>query len=364
VIQKLALLVIALCALALAHPSAADDKAPTVLRFIGEAPSVGEAGPSRFVIDAMATRGDAPDQMGVKGWLGSLPPLNDNGEIQGQCVAKQCTLIAEVQGHEMALSGELLGASGPVRGRFEIKGDVSAELASKGAAGFTPFADDVPGLGTLVKPGAVDSRSLDELLLWQNIDPAFGDDETHPLEDTQHDHIAAWQQSAGRPVNGLLLVDELDMLTKARTAAQKAAGWTTLGSPAEGWSAGYPAALLPKASRTGAEQHFDSGDGKASLVIAVDPPMNSDDFDALSDKLHAEASANAEASSLSFTRTGPDIQYAYAKAGQTVDAVYYNRKGGLVRLVYSYPSGEGPLSDIATVIAGSLRMSDQDRSAP
>ena len=61
-----------------------------------------------------------------------------------------------------------------------------------------------------------------------------------------------------------------------------------LGDAAHGWTAGYPAAVLPKASRAGAEQRFASADGRAVLVVAVDPPLSNDAFDALVERLTAD----------------------------------------------------------------------------
>ena len=341
----------------------AEDRTPVVLRFIGAAPTAGDYGPGRFVIDAAATPGDQGGMV-VKGWLGAFPPQNDYGEITGNCSGRHCELTAEIQGRDFVLSGDLLGAAGPVDGAFAVKGDGADGVAAKGAARFTPAAGPIAELGTLAEPGAVDSRTLDELLLWQDIDPVFGDDETHPLEEAQHEHIAMWQQSAGRPMNGLLFAEELAVLKAKAAEAQRAAGWTPLGSPGEGWVAGYPAALLARASQAGAERRFESIDGKASLVVAFDPPMSDDAFDAFVDRTHEDAKAASDPDGFSFTRTGPDMQYAYVKGEQAVEAVFYHRKRGLARLVYTHPKGEGPLSQAATPITGSLRVIEADTPAP
>jgi hypothetical protein len=326
---------------------------------------IGGAGPSHFVIDAIAKPGFERGETEVSGWFASAaPPLNDSGEVAGKCAQGRCELTADLDGRKITFSGALIGATGSVQGRFEVSGDLAAEQLTKGSATFTLFTDTVPGLGDLVKPDAIDSRELDDLLLWAAISPAFGDDRSHPIESFQHEHIASWQQSNERPINGLLLVEDLELLKDQRDKAQKAAGWKTVGGVDQGWSAGYPTALLPVASRKGAEQHFASADGKAELVVEIGPALSDDDFDALSDRLHEEASTTADANTLNFARTGPDIDYAYTKAGKAFESVYYNRKRGLARLTYVHPAGEGPLSDIAGPIAGSLRMSDADSAAP
>jgi hypothetical protein len=138
-------------------------------------------------------------------------------------------------------------------------------------------------------------------------------------------------------MTGLILAADLRALRAHAEAARAAAGWTRIGGEAEGWSAGYPAALLPKASQAGREHRFASADGQAVLVVAVDPPVDDDAFAALTDKLTADRPGRSDNN---YTRVNADLIQSYVEAGKAVTAVYHSRPGGLARLVFSRPAGQ------------------------
>lgn len=351
------LVALSAAALLLPQTARAADTPGTPLRLIGEAPALDAGGLGRFVIDARVTRDEGETHSEVHGWFATLPPPSQSVEVSGSCVGKSCELSIALDSHKLKLSGEMIDLARPASGQFETAdNDPAMPLAPKGAATLTPFADAVPGLGELAKPDAVDSRMLDDLLLWAGTNPAFGDDDAHPIDDFQRDHLAGWQRDNNRPETGLLFVADLDLLTAQRAAVQKTAGWVRLGGADQGWSAGYPAALLPLATREGAEHRFVSADGKASLVIAIDPPLSDADFDALVDKVRALG--GGEDSHRSFTRSQGDLETSFVEAGKSVSQVYYNREGGLARLIYTYPDGDNPYANMDSIVTRSLRATD------
>ena len=352
-----------LTASVLACAACAGEDAGAVLRLIGEAPALGPDGPAHFAIDARVTREAGETHSEVKGWLTTLPPQSQSGEVEGSCVGKSCELSVDLTVHKLTLSGQILDLSGKTEGEFKTSdNDPATPLPASGAVSFTPFVDTAPGLGELVKPDAISSRELDDLLLWTGVNPAFGDDDAHPIEDFQREHLVSWQQQNERPMTGLLTTADLALLTTQRAAAQKTAGWVVLGAPGLGWSAGYPAALLPKASRAGVEQRFASADGAASLVVAIDPPLTNDDFDALVEKLiHNPGAGRA---SNGYTRTGPDMQISYVEADKAISEVYYNRPAGLARLIFAYPNGQNAYADIDATITYSLKITGDLKPAP
>ena len=103
----------------------------------------------------------------------------------------------------------------------------------------------------------------------------------------------------------------------------------------EAWSGGYPSALLPKADPAGTEQRWASADGKARLVIAIDPPMSSDAFDAFVDTATADRTGRNHVNT---TRVNGDLAYRFEEDGVVTVGAYHNREGGLARLVLTYPA--------------------------
>jgi hypothetical protein len=332
-------LIFAAVALALATPATlAQTPGAKRLRLVGEAPAASDPAPKAFVIDALVAPGDGEATTTLTGWLAATLAPPASGEVTGTCVEQRCALTADLDGAKFTLTGDFGAAAGPVAARFALK-DEDKKTTQAGAAALRPLAGPVANLGALAEPGAVTEAQLDDLLVWAHESVSSGsppgDD---PPTSSQRESLAVWQNEKGRLATGLIFASDLAQLSSDEAAARKAAGWTALGDAAHGWSAGYPAALLPKASRgagpAGPEQRFASADGNAVLVVAFDAPMTGDQFDAFVDKVSADRDNRDQ---VSVTRVNGDLEMRYREAGVITVAAYHNRDACLARLVFSYP---------------------------
>jgi hypothetical protein len=304
------------------------------LRLQGEAPSATDPAPKVFIIDAQVTPGDNDFQTAIDGWFASSAEPAMSGEVSGSCVQARCVLSAEVENGKFVLTGDFGDAAGAVAAHFVVKDD-DDKTVQEGAATLKPLAQPIPVLGMLAAPDAINEIALDDLLVWNDQTVSTGSPPGDgPPSSSQHEALAAWQEQKGRLATGLIFVSDLTELRADADASRKRAGWTPLGDAAHGWSAGYPAAVLPKASRVGAEQHFISTDGTAVLVVAVDPPMASDAFDAFVDKVSADRDGRSDVNTV---RVNGDLEMSYVEGGIATTAAYHNRDGGLARLVFTYP---------------------------
>ena len=326
------------------------------LRLQGEAPSATDPAPKVFIIDAQVTAGDNDYQTTIDGWFASSAQPAASGEVSGSCVQTKCVLSATVENGKFVLTGDFGAAAGPVAAHFVVK-DGDDKTVQEGAATLAPLAQPVPGLGMLAAPDAVNEIQLDDLLVWndQNVSAGSPPSDEAPSS-SQREALAAWQEQKGRLATGLIFTTDLTELRADADAARKKAGWTPLGDAAHGWSAGYPAAILPKASRIGAEQRYASADGKAMLVIAVDPPMTSDAFDAFVDKISADRDGRSDVNTV---RVNGDLEMSYVEGGDATTAAYHNRDGGLARLVFTYPVKAKDLYEpYETILQHSLTVTD------
>ena len=337
------------------------EDAPRPLRLVGEAPTAQDPAPSRFVIDARIKPGDAPFQSTVEGWFAALPPAVGSGEISGSCVEARCALSADLDEGKLAITGDLAGPAAPSAGRFLMK-DGDDKTVGQGAVSFSPAAGAIAGVGELAAPDAVSAAELAELLMWNGSETGFSNVDKDWPDDFEREALATWQGSNERPATGLILVADLAELRAKTAEAKAAAGWMPLGGAAQGWSAGYPAKLLPKASREGTEQRFDSADGKARLVVAIDPPLGGGGFDALVDKLTEDQPGQEDRS---YTRVNDDMEISYREGGVVTSAYYHNREGALARVVFTYPADQGETYDLyKTVLPRSLKVTDELKAAP
>ena len=336
---------------------ASADPADRVLRVTGHAPAAKDPAPAEFVIDAVVKPGDGPLQSTVDGWFAALPPAMGSGEIEGNCADSHCALSVDLEDGKLAVTGDLAGPGAPGAGRLVFKSDEDDTEHPEGAVTFSPISGDVPGLGSLAPPGAVSSNDLIELLLWNGSSADFGNSgDDDPPGSFQRDALADWQTANGRPGTGLILASDLQAM-RAKMEADKAAdGWKKIGDDAAGWSTGYPAKLLPKASQSGREHRFESADGKAVLVVALDPPLSDDAFDALFEDLKAD---KPNRDGLGYSRVNGEAEIRWRENGLVTASTYRNVQGGLMRVIYTYPDGDETFEPFAAITAHSLRLSDK-----
>lgn len=316
----------------------AEPEAIRSLRLIGVAPGAKDPVPTAFVIDARLKPGDGEFQTTLEGWFAATTEPAASGEVTGTCVEKHCALTVDLDGPKLALTGDFIDASGAIPAHFLLKDD-QGKAVQDGAASLSPLGGGVPGLGALATPDAIDQAGFDDLLEWAHETVSAGSPPSDPVPSSyQHEALATWQREKGRLATGLIFVADLDQLRAERAASVKSAGWTPLGDPAHGWRGGYPAALLPKTEPSSAEQRFASADGKARLVVAIDPPMSSDDFDTF---VHTATADRDGRSHVNTTRVNDDLEYRFEEGGVVTVAAYHNRQGGLARLVLTYPADRG-----------------------
>jgi hypothetical protein len=317
-------------AVALAEPAARS------LRLVGAAPGAHDQVPGAFVIDARVKPGEGEFQSTIEGWFASIAAPAASGEVTGSCVEKRCAISVDLEGFKLALTGDFGDAAGPVPARFVLKDDQD-KAVQDGAATLSPLTGDaVSGLGVLAAPDAIDGPGFEDLLMWAHQSVSSGSENTDPVPGSfQHESLASWQQDKGRLATGLIFAADLEQLRAERAAAVKSAGWTVLGDAAHGWSGGYPAALLPKAETAGGEQRFSSADGNARLVVAIDPPMTSEAFDAFVESATADRAGRDHVNTI---RVNGDMEASFQEGGVVTVVAYHNREGGLARLVLTYPA--------------------------
>jgi hypothetical protein len=339
-----------------AHAAWAQTPAARPLRLVGEASGMADPGPKTFVIDALVTAGDSDTQSSIEGWLAATAEPAASGEVTGSCVEQHCTITADLDESKLTLTGDFGAPAGPVTARFTLKDSDDKSLGT-GSATLRPLSGPIGDLGPLADPGAVSAAQLDELLMWsqQSVSSGSAPDPDDPPSSFQRETLATWQNDKGRLATGLIFVADLDQLRADEAAARRTAGWTVLGDAEHGWSGGYPAAQLPNATRKGAERRFASADGKAVLVVAIDPPMSDDAFDAFVDKMSSDAGRDE----VSNTRVNGDLEVRYRERGVVTVAAFHNREGGLARLVFTYPAArEADLSPYDAILQRSFVATD------
>lgn len=320
------------------------------LRVLGE---VEGAKPMRLVVDATITpEEDDPFKAEVNGWIALFTDEAEGAEIEGTCVEARCALSADLNGTKLALSADLAGPGAPGVGRLVVTADDGQRRET--AVKFTPITGPVPGVGQIAPAGAIGARELAELLLWNGATQGFSNSDDDEIDWLQRDALAEWQTGAGRTGAGLILVEDLALLREHAVAAKRAAGWTPLSG--SGWSAGYPAAVLPKAETVGDERRFSSADGRRRLVIAIDPPMNEEAWDAFVEKTTEDRPGY---DTRSYTRVNDDMEISWEEKGRRVHAAYHRREGGMARLEYSTPlDDEGTDPDWTVVLPRSFKVDD------
>lgn len=332
VMKSLMLGVLAAWTLAVPGVSPAEP-GPRLLRVVGETAAASAGAPRRFVIDAVLTPGESAFQSQVEGWYAELAPGQAADEIEGSCVEARCALSVDTDAGKLAVSADLAGPGAPGAGRLALTGD-DGQPAGEVQVRFIQIKGPVAGLGELAAPDAIKAAELSDLLLWNGAATGFTNSDDEEVDWLQRRALAEWQGAHERSPSGLVLVEDLAALRSGAAAAKAAAGWKTLGDPAKGWRAGYPAALLPVATRLGAEQRFSSPAKDAELVLAIDPPLDEAGWDAFVEKVTEDRPA---VESRSYTRVNDDMELRYEEKGRVFSAAYHRRPGGLARAEFSYP---------------------------
>jgi hypothetical protein len=347
-----------LFALALAAPANAEDGERTLL-VLGEAVGAAPEGmPTRIVIDAKLTAGDDSFKTDIEGWLADIGEGGKGDDIEGACVETRCAIGASLDYNKLAISADLAGPGAPGSGRMVLTDDEGKKLG-EAQVRFSAITGPVEDLGTIAPQGAIRSLELADLLTWNGTNTGFSNAGDEEVGNFERSSVADWQSSAGRPGAGLILVEDLELLRKDAAAAQAKAGWTPISGP--GWKGGYPAALMPVAQTVGDERRFSSPDGKLKLVIATDPPLDDEAWDAFVDKMTEDQEG---VDRHGYTRVNDDMEINWTEKGRYTTAAYHNRHKGLVRLEYSRPDGDeeegGDGPDLNSILPRSLRVDDND----
>lgn len=330
------------------------DEAARSLRLIGSLQTQGTL-VRTFAIDAWVKPGDGDNQSTLDGWFSGLEEDPPHGSLQGSCVENHCTLTVVTSSGKLNLTGDFLDPKGPVAAHFTAKDD-DDKVMGQGAATINPLTGPIPNLGALVAPDAVHAREFVDVLVWNHLSAPSGDIGDEPIGDTERDTLADWQRDQNRPGTGLLFVSDLETLRNGAAVARKATGWTTLGDEAHGWSAGYPAALLPRASGAGASHRFVSADGKAALSYVVDPPMTGEAFDAVVER---ETGDHPERTDVGYNRVNSDMDVHYQQGGVVHVLAWHNREHGLARMEFTYPADAGETYEaMGNIIASTYHVSD------
>jgi len=337
-------------------PKAGAQTAERSLRVVAEAVSLIGGVQPRFVIDATITPGDSAFHSEINGWLAALPPGSGSDTLEGSCVENQCAVSAVLNSGKMALSADLAGSGPPSMGRLILSDDDGRKIGES-AMRITAISGPLPGLGELAPVNAVDAVELSDILMWNGSPTDFSHVEEGPVSWLQRQALAEWQGAQGRQANGLILKEDLAILRRRADHAKSSAGWAAMGDPARGWTAGYPALLLPKAKVVNSrEKRFTSFDGQAVLSLTFGPPMDSKAFDAFVERQVADRPG---ISNRSYTRVNNDMEITYQEDGKVVSSAYHNRAGGFASLEFTRPVYRAPtFAAFDTILPRSLRVTD------
>lgn len=304
---------------------------PPLVRLYGETLTGGVgAVPKRFVIEAAMREGNSGATAEIdEGWLAPLDPPAEGapervkGEVDGTCIEDRCAF--SVSG-DLVITGDLLkGEAGEAK--FVLK--EYDETTATGTMRLTPFADTVPGVGKLAAADAISGAELSRLLLWRGYSSGFFSQDDDPPDDFQREPLSQWQADKGRPGGGLILADDLAALRAEVKQVQVEAGWRD----------GYPSAWLRSlsASSRPGERRYASDDGKVTLLIAADPPISDEAWDAFVDQQTGDGAAGE---SNGYTRVNDEMEISRTKGGMVTTAAYKHADKALYRMVLTYPEDQ------------------------
>jgi hypothetical protein len=335
----------------------ADDDAARVLRLLGT--GSGDA-PKTYVLDLRLTAGDSSLQTDVAGWAASLDEGGGYGEVTGHCVESHCALTFHLGDGAMEIAADVGEGSG-ADGRFAFTKEEGAAPV-KGVTHLSLVSGPLPVVGPLSAPDAITGLDLRDLLIWNGASAAFSaSDPKEPPDSSLRESLAEWQSGKGLPPTGLIIDKDLAELRAGADANRATLGWTLLSDKAHSWSAGYPAKLLPGATTAGRERRYAGADGKALLVVALEPAMTEEAFDALVEK---ETADNDARSHVGYNRSNGDFELSYVEAGVSHLSIWHLREGGLARIAFTYPEDQAETYSLtADILSATFEVSD-DFKAP
>jgi hypothetical protein len=335
--------------LALAASTASAEDEGRKLRLLGKGAA---PAPASFVIDAEITKGYEPLQSEVSGWFAALPPETESGEVSGSCVEDRCVLNVSLEDGKLSLTGDFAkpGATA-LQGRAILTESYGDEKKGEAAVSYTAVGEDIPGLGRLAPEGAVSEHELARLVVWAGGSYGFNYTDDGPPGDMERDALGRWQAEHEKPGRGLILVDQLAELRRAAAEAHAKAQWTAV--EGKGWKAGYPAALL---SPAGPGRYAGAG-GTTSLTYEVTAPVDEEAWDAMVEAGHAETDGRSVEG---YTRVNDDFEVTAVEGGVRSFTVYHRRKGGVAKMVLSYPNeAAGGLDAYETILTREFDVSDE-----
>lgn len=319
-------------ALAPLAAQAADDTRH--LRLIGEMPPGRDDAPTQVILEIDLTPTGEAYQMRVEGWLAALAPEADGHGVDGACVEARCVINANLGYRQIAITGDFAADTPPTEGRYVW--DADNENPLKGVIKLRVLTGDAPGLGAFAPVGAIGRNELSNLLAWAGLSPGFSNDyEDGPPGDSERTALSVWQGANGRPGSGLLLAADIAALRAQAQEQRNTLGWENL--KADGWTGGYPALMLPKATPEPNGRRFSTPTGEAHAVFAFDPPMTEEAWDAFVEARTAEREGRE---SRGYTRVNSDMEINYVEGGSYVAEVYHRREKGVARMVLTYPATE------------------------
>jgi hypothetical protein len=308
---------------------------PRPLRVLGET-----AAGDRFVIDAVLEEGFGPLSLSVdEGWFAVLGGETwRSGELEGQCVEDRCAFSVDQADGKLILAGDVLNA-GPTR--LERRND-AGETTAKATATLSPITDIVPGHGLLAPATAITAAELDDLLAWNGVQSgAFNPAQDEPPGDSERESLAAWQTAQDRPGSGLLFTADLLALKMGADSVKTRVGWS------EGPGVAYPAGLLRSLSASfRGERRFASDDGLVSLIVASEPPISEEAWDAFVDSRKEAADG--------YTRVNDDYELIATKDGIVTAEAHHHGETAQRRMVLTYPADRSETWD---VLAGRIKAS-------
>ena len=309
--------------------------------------------PAGFVIDAVISKGYEPLQSQVSGWFSALPPDAASDDISGSCIEDRCVLNVDLEDGKLSLTGDFAKAGATAfQGRAILsesygdtpKGEAPATYTSSWATTFPASAGWRP-------TGAVGEHELAALAVWAGATYGFNYTDDGPPGDMERDALGQWQ-AGGRAAG-----PGPDPGRPARRPARRGGrreGQGALdarrGQGLEGGLSRRPAVAggprpLRLGRRQGEHRLFGVGAGRRRrLGRAVD-------------EAHAEDDGRDVQG---YTRVNDDMEVTMLEGGTRTFVVLHRRKGGVAKMVLTYPNeAPGGLDAYEAILPREFMVTDE-----